>query len=801
MDRGDLPHRRPRISLALASALALYLVVSAAEARNPYRRAFFNVYPQVVGSRLDVRLSGTQHCGVCHYDFNGGGARNLYGLAVEATPNRNESDILALGGFDSDGDGFANSVEILDPGGAYVNTPTFPGFTAANVNQVINTPISEVLDYLTPTTGGDTQPPNVTVLYPGGGESLASSSQQTIQWSATDNSGAVVAVDIYVSFDGGADYEPLALGISNIGSLTWFVQNRPTMTALVKVEATDPVGNEGEGTSAAFFEVYSSAVGRVPTTLRDFDLPGTQPLEAIALTLPNNCSVCHGGYDPAVEPHFNWAGSMMAQASIDPLFLAALEVANLDAPESGDLCLRCHNSRGWLAGRSTPTDGSAMQHGDLIGVSCDLCHRMVDPVYEPGANPAVDADILAELELVPQVFGLGQFVVDPIDRRRGPFADALPIHTFLVSPFHTEAAFCGTCHDVSNPVFVRNPDGTYAPNAFDQAATEFGAHQIGPVERTYSEWFFSAFNTPQGVYAPEFGGNLDYVASCQDCHMRDVTGRGCSDPAAPLRDNLPLHDMTGGNTWVPGFLDQVDPSVNVPALQAGIERARYMLQNAATLELEQLRSRLAVTVTNRTGHKLPTGYPEGRRMWLNVRFYDAGGTLLKESGHYDPDTAELSHDAEVKVYEVIPVVGENIADVVGLPPNTEFHFVLNNKILKDNRIPPLGFSNADYESVGAAPVGATYADGQNFDTTLYRIPDRAVRAEVELYYQSASREFVEFLRDNGIPGGAGQTMYDLWLANGKCPPERMAAATLDLSGPLPSGPAVMRQPRAILPRP
>ena len=30
-----------------------------------------------------------------------------------------------------------------------------------------------------------------------------------------------------------------------------------------------------------------------------------------------------------------------------------------------------------------------------------------------------------------------------------------------------------------------------------------------------------------------------------------------------------------------------------------------------------------VAVTNRSGHKLPTGYPEGRRMWLTVKAISA----------------------------------------------------------------------------------------------------------------------------------------------------------------------------------
>lgn len=168
-------------------------------------------------------------------------------------------------------------------------------------------------------------------------------------------------------------------------------------------------------------------------------------------------------------------------------------------------------------------------------------------------------------------------------------------------------------------------------------------------------------------------------------------------------------------------------------------------------------------------------------MWLQVRFYDSVGTLVGESGHWDADTGDLTHDAALKVYEAIPVIGENIAAVVGLPAGTEFHFALNNAVAKDNRIPPLGFSNAAYAAVGAAPVGATYSDGQNWDETVYAVPEAAVRAEVSLVYQSISKEFVEFLRDNGSTGGPGQMLYDLWDANGKCPPEEMASAAIEVN--------------------
>jgi hypothetical protein len=442
--------------------------------------------------------------------------------------------------------------------------------------------------------------------------------------------------------------------------------------------------------------------------------------------------------------------------------------------------MRCHFSAAWLAGRSQPTDGSQVQPFEFTGVSCDLCHRLVDPFFDPNENPAVDANILAALRAAPQHFGDAMYVVDPDNfRRRGPYDDAFTaLHDWLPSPFHRDAALCGTCHDLSNPVFSRQPDGTYAPNPFDQAAPSTNVADLMPEQRTYSEWFFSAFNTPQGVFAPQFGGNRQYVSTCQHCHMPAVTGKGCILDDAPVRNDLARHDLAGGNTWVLSLIPQVDPLADPLAIQTGIARARYLLRNAATLELSRNAEQIFVTVVNQTGHKLPTGYPEGRRMWLNVRFFGADDMLLTESGAYDPDTALLSEDPAIKIYEARLGIAPPVAALVGLPPGTEFHLVLNSMIKKDNRIPPLGFSNAAYAGFGMPPIGAAYADGQNWDVTPYDIPVGAVRAEVRLYYQTASREYIEFLRDEGVPGGAGDALYALWAGSGKSPPEEMAAGVL-----------------------
>jgi len=121
--------------MLIVTLLGLWIVPQQAGARNPYRKAFFEAYPSANNTQLDDVPSHSGHCGVCHFDFSGGGPRNLYGLDVEATPNRDKSDILSLDGLDSDGDGFNNEMEITDVT-TFSNTPTFPGLTPANVGSV-----------------------------------------------------------------------------------------------------------------------------------------------------------------------------------------------------------------------------------------------------------------------------------------------------------------------------------------------------------------------------------------------------------------------------------------------------------------------------------------------------------------------------------------------------------------------------------------------------------------------------------------------------------------------------------------
>ncbi|USN98281.1 MAG: hypothetical protein H6810_08840 [Phycisphaeraceae bacterium] len=549
--------------------------------------------------------------------------------------------------------------------------------------------------------------------------------------------------------------------------------------------------------------VGSTAHAQAPTTINDFFAPGTQPG---TLTTPiqaiSRCSGCHGGYDEIHEPYRPWAASAMGQAMRDPIFRACLTVAEQDVAFVGDVCLRCHTPGGWLAGRSTPTDGSALLDIDYEGISCNFCHRMVDP-WQHGINPPDDADILANLPDFPVIEGNGSFVVDPEDRRRGPFdLDNFNSHEWRMSDYYPDSSNCGMCHDVSNPAFDAQPDGTYVLNDLDMPHPTQNKYDMFPIERTYSEWTASAFAQGAIEMGGRFGGNITAVSSCQDCHMPDGTGRGCNRSSRPIRDNLPTHYFNGGNTWMVQAVRNLYPDDNATGLTDAsvadsIARAEQMLRAASDLDIWQDGGDVVARVTNMSGHKLPSGYPEGRRVWVNVRFYDGGDQLLGEHGAYDVGTATLD-TASTTVYETKIGVDDVMGGITGLPIGPTFHFAVNNVVYKDNRIPPMGFTNAGFEAVQAAPVGHPYADGQYWDDSIYPIPAGAVRADVRVFYQLSSRDYIEFLRDANMTNDDGDVLYAQWLATGMSSPVEMDFATLALVTQGGCNPADIAEPYNVL---
>ncbi len=90
----------------------------------------------------------------------------------------------------------------------------------------------------------------LTLTGPNGGEHWPAGTAQTVTWTST---GVIPNVDLYVSYDGGADFIPLALGLANSGSYTWILPPEELANVKIRVQETgDATVND---TSNASFDI------------------------------------------------------------------------------------------------------------------------------------------------------------------------------------------------------------------------------------------------------------------------------------------------------------------------------------------------------------------------------------------------------------------------------------------------------------------------------------------------------------------------------------------------------------------
>ena len=268
--------------------------------------------------------------------------------------------------------------------------------------------------------------------------------------------------------------------------------------------------------------------------------------------------------------------------------------------------------------------------------------------------------------------------------------------------------------------------------------------------------------------------------------MPKTTGTSCQPVlGGEVRDDLALHDFHGSNSWVLEAVRNLYPDsetgLTAQSVADAHARTADFLQRAIDLELSTVGPDLVVRVVNQTGHKLPTGYGEGRRIWIHVRFESRFGNPVEEYGAYDPATATLSFDT--RIYEIQQGIDAGMAAVTGLPVGPSFHFMLNNTVFFDDRIPPRGFSNAAFDAIQSPVVGASYAEQHYWDDARFPIPPGAATAEVEVFHQTTTREYIEFLRDTNTTDDSGTVAYNQWVAAGMSAPVQMGAATIDLGDP------------------
>ncbi|HEU4410391.1 MAG TPA: multiheme c-type cytochrome [Polyangiaceae bacterium] len=517
-----------------------------------------------------------------------------------------------------------------------------------------------------------------------------------------------------------------------------------------------------------------------------FPSGGTPPaaIDPNLFTTPNpGCRKCHQKGDDQAPVSFRayttWAGTMMANSLRDPLFLAALAVAEQDVPAPaqcenpaeppvglGQWCVRCHSPAAFVAGTTSPLDETKWTTRELQGVGCDVCHLSTVDEAVPG--------VPAEAPFI----GNAQIYFDPSGVRRGPYENIESSgHSGVLDPFTSSSELCGQCHQVSNPLVTLK----------DAAGVDTG--KPFPLDTTYDEWKDSVFSNEQAAEKK----------SCVDCHMPRIEGNYVvgtgSDGVDPLRPNPPRHLFAGGNRWGIDAVAHADPAYagavdNVEAFELARAAAEEMLRASAAIEAPVAPAgpvaagaqvAFGARVKNRSGHKFPTGYADGRRAFVQVGFRDRTGREIVLSGRYEDDDLVAEGDAQLRVYEAVHASSEGAA--------AEGHLAKHDLVVKDSRIPPAGFTGAVDTT---RPVGVTWYDApgggyRDYDEVAYSFTlpsaftDGPGQAFIRVVYQATTKHYIELLEQaNAGKNQRGQKLREAWEATGKAAPFVVAEATTDV---------------------
>jgi hypothetical protein len=404
------------------------------------------------------------------------------------------------------------------------------------------------------------------------------------------------------------------------------------------------------------------------------------------------------------------------------------------------------------------------------GVSCTLCHRIEE------TNLGTDASYSGNFEIINktgdddsrQIYG--PYVPQGNNMRsQSGFTPTQGTHI-------KNSALCGTCHNLITEAI--DPENPTVPT-----------NKKFPEQMPYKEWLASDFS--KGA-SPQ---------SCQSCHMPVATGTvqlsnnmGGGGPTRRLA-GVSKHHFVGGNAFMLTMLKENRAATGVvaddSAFDAAIKRTRDNLtRKTARLEASPCRVEntltVPVTITNLTGHKFPTGYPN-RRAWLHVKVVDSVGRVVFESGkpgvdgeivdlasgtmpHYDT----ITQPAQVQIYETV------MGDVRDNPTRRLMHAA---RYLKDNRLLPAGMSRAETDTdirvVGNAATDTNFIGGSDkvtysVNTTGYSGP---FTVTAELLYQSVPPRDVAAL-DSYVTSQI-TSFRSMYNAANKAP-ERVASVTLNV---------------------
>ena len=480
----------------------------------------------------------------------------------------------------------------------------------------------------------------------------------------------------------------------------------------------------------------------------------------------------------------DWRSSIMANSTKDPFWRAKVRHEVITNPGHGaeleDKCTSCHAPVGHFSAHHEGAEYYSLLEAltdslALDGVNCAVCHQQ-------------DADGIGT-----RFSGEMTLVEDTIFGPYGGGKDEYPVQYQPMQSFigffpmygqhMVESESCAACHSlVTSSVDL---EGEYTGETVIEQAT-------------YHEWLNSAYES-----GPE-------QQECQGCHVPRIddpvtiaSGYAWLQPRSPFG----MHYFVGANTHMLRMLrnnvDSLGLSANEAQFDSTIERTLEMLEEQ-TLDLEVSflddgLPRVEVNLTNKAGHKFPSGYP-ARRAWVEIKVTGDDDETIFHSGAWNPasghilgqeETAwEPHHDviedpSDVVIYEL--VLGDINGDPTTLLERAHAH-------LKDNRLTPRGFSteHAVYDTtaiVGSALTDPNFnhdaegGEGSGSDRIQYLLPENwnqfeVLTVECNVWYQSLPPKWVapmlELEGDSLIDGF--RTLYAEFAPI----PERIATHTLDV---------------------
>ncbi len=462
-----------------------------------------------------------------------------------------------------------------------------------------------------------------------------------------------------------------------------------------------------------------------------------------------SCRGCHG-YDTLglanidengqdVNLFDRWAGSMMAMSAKDPLWRAKVSHESLVNPAHSNAleskCTSCHAPMGHydaIYGGATHFTLADLLNDTLglDGVSCAGCHTI-----SPNVGNTFSGDI--PYDTTRQIFG-------PFP---GPFAGPMQLYegyTPVYSPHMDESSVCSPCHTLITETI--DLAGNYTGNTFVEQAT-------------YHEYLNSSF--------------AGTSTTCQSCHMPRLTDAiVIANGYITLQPRFPFnqHTFAGANSFMLKLIKNNKSALGVTATDANLDSSL-----AATMDMLQQKSvefdlindgltpdtaYYRVKIRNKAGHKFPSGYP-ARRAVLQFVMTDANGDTVFQSGIFDPNYRVVGenpqfnpHYTTISQNHTSQIYEMSMGDV-----NGQFTSVLARAamLLKDNRIPPEGFTTSSpvYDTVQVSADALADADfnklngveGSGSDFVQFKVPVAGllgnIKVSARLFYQSVPPKWLD----------------------------------------------------------